>query len=65
MQNILEYLIIGIQLIGFAVILIKIGIFIGTVKEQLQELERRIRCTEIQIKNVNRNFDKHIIGGRE
>lgn len=61
MHNILEYLIIIIQIVGFGVLLIKIGIFIGKVQSELLAHEKRIRNNEMQIKIICSNFDKHLI----
>ncbi len=63
MAHILEYLIIIIQIVGFGIVLIKIGIFIGTVQSHLEEHETRIISNENQIKNLSFKFNKHIKEG--
>ncbi len=52
LHNILEYLIIIIQIFGFGILSIKLGIFIGKMENKLENFDCRIKENHNRINNL-------------
>lgn len=59
-QNILEYIIIFLQILGFGIITFKIGVFLGKLEDKLSDFDCRITKNENQIRILNNQYKKEV-----